>query len=63
MYIRRWPSWPSVEREAYWSCKLFMPQYRGTAGPRNGSRRVEEWVGEHVGDFWDSIGNVNGINT
>jgi Sec-independent protein translocase protein TatA len=22
-----------------------------------------EWVGEHVGDFWDSIGNVNEINT
>jgi hypothetical protein len=20
-------------------------------------------VGEHVGDFWDSTGNVNGINT
>jgi hypothetical protein len=20
-------------------------------------------VGEHVGDFWDSIGNVNEINT
>jgi hypothetical protein len=24
---------------------------------------VGEWVGEHVGDFWDSIGNVNEINT
>jgi hypothetical protein len=24
---------------------------------------VEEWVGEHMGDFWDSIGNVNEINT
>jgi hypothetical protein len=22
-----------------------------------------EWVGDHVGDFWDSIGNVNEINT
>jgi hypothetical protein len=22
-----------------------------------------EWVGEQVGDFWDSIGNVNEINT
>jgi hypothetical protein len=22
-----------------------------------------EWVGEHVGDFWDSIVNVNEINT
>jgi hypothetical protein len=24
---------------------------------------VGEWVGDHVGDFWDSIGNVNEINT
>jgi hypothetical protein len=22
-----------------------------------------EWVGGYVGDFWDSIGNVNEINT
>jgi hypothetical protein len=36
-----------------------MPQYRGMPGPRSGSG----WVGEHVGDFWDSIGNVNEINT
>ena len=34
-----------------------MPQYRGTPGPRSGSG----WVGERVGDFWDSIGNVNEI--
>jgi hypothetical protein len=57
--IRRWPSWPSVEREAPWLCKLYMPQYRGMPGPRSGSG----WVGERVGDFWDSIGNVNEINT
>jgi hypothetical protein len=44
-----------VEREAHWLCKLYMPQYRGTTGPRSGSG----WVG----DFWDSIGNVNEINT
>jgi hypothetical protein len=25
---RKWPSRPSVEREAHWSCKLYMPQYR-----------------------------------
>jgi hypothetical protein len=31
-----------------------MPQHRGTTGPRSGSG----WVG----DFWDSIGNVNEIN-
>jgi hypothetical protein len=36
-----------------------MPKYRGMPGPRSGS----EWVGELVGDFWDSIGNVNEINT
>jgi hypothetical protein len=36
-----------------------MLQYRGTTGPRSGSG----WVGERVGDFWDSIGNVNKINT
>jgi hypothetical protein len=40
-----------------------MPQYRGTPGPRSGSGWVWEWVGECVGDFWDSIGNVNEINT
>jgi hypothetical protein len=36
-----------------------MPQYRGTIGPRSGSG----WVGELVRDFWNSIGNVNEINT
>jgi hypothetical protein len=40
-----------------------MPQYRETPGPRSGSGWVEEWVGERVGDFWDSVGNVNEINT
>jgi hypothetical protein len=40
-----------------------MPQYRGTPGPRSGSGWVGEWVGERVGDFWDSIGNVIEINT
>jgi hypothetical protein len=60
---RRWPSGPSVEREAHWSCKLYLPQYRGTPGPRSGSGWVEEWMGEWVGDFWDSIGNLNEINT
>jgi hypothetical protein len=58
--IRRWPSGPSVEREAHWSCRLYLPQYRGT---RSGSGWMGEWVWEGVGDFWDSIGNVNEINT
>jgi hypothetical protein len=60
--IIAWPSRPSVEREAHWSCKLYMPQCRGMPGPRSGSG----WVGgrgEGMGDFWDSIGNVNEENT
>jgi hypothetical protein len=52
----------SVEREAHWSCKLYMPQYRG-----NTRAKKWEWVdmgwGECMGDFWDSIGNVNEENT
>jgi hypothetical protein len=40
-----------------------MPQYRGTTEPRSGSGWVGEWVRERVGDFWDSIENVNEINT
>ena len=34
-YIKRWPSRPSLEREAYWTCKLHMPQYRGTSGEKS----------------------------
>jgi hypothetical protein len=56
-------SQPSVKREAHWSCKLYMPQYRETPGPRSGSGWVGEWVEEGMGDFWDSIGNVNEENT
>jgi hypothetical protein len=29
-------------KEDHWSCKLYMPHYRGTPGPRSGSG----WVGE-----------------
>jgi hypothetical protein len=47
---------PSLEREAHWICKLYMPQYRGTPGPKSGNGRVGG--GEGMGDFWDSIGNV-----
>jgi hypothetical protein len=60
MYRRR-PSRPSLGREAPWYCKLYMPQYRAMPGPRSGSG----WVGEcggasrDMGDFWDSIWNVN----
>jgi hypothetical protein len=55
--IKRWPSWPSLQREAHWTCKLYMPQYRGTPGPKRGSGG-----GVVRGDFWDSIENVNEEN-
>jgi hypothetical protein len=42
---------------------LYMPQFRGMPGPRSGTGWVGEWVGEDMGDFWDSTGNVNEINT
>jgi hypothetical protein len=54
--IKRWLSRPSLEREAYCTCKLYMPQYRGTPGPKSRSG----WEG--MGDFWDSIENVNEEN-
>jgi hypothetical protein len=60
--IKRWPSRPSLEREAHWTCKLYMSQYRGMQGPKSGSG----WVGsggDGMGDFWDNIGNVNAKNT
>jgi hypothetical protein len=41
----RWPSWPSLGREAPWYCKFYMPQYRGMPGPRSRSG----WVGEQGG--------------
>jgi hypothetical protein len=41
----------------------FMPQYRGTLGPKYGNGWLGEWGGEGVGDFWDSIGNVIEENT
>jgi hypothetical protein len=41
-----------------------MAQYREMPGPRSGSGWVGELVGGGVmGDFWDSIGNVNEENT
>jgi hypothetical protein len=61
--IKRWPSRPSLEREAHWTRKLYMPQYRGTPGPKRGSGWVEEWGWVGMGDFWYSIGNVNELNT
>jgi hypothetical protein len=63
MCIKRWPSRPSLEREAPWICKLYIPQYRGTPGPKSGSGWIGELGGRVLGDFWDSIGNVNEENT
>jgi hypothetical protein len=45
---RRWPSQPSLGREAPWSCKLYMPQYRIMPGPRSGSGLVGEHSGRRV---------------
>jgi hypothetical protein len=61
--IKRWPSRPSLEREAHWTCKFYMPQYRGTPGPKRESGWVGEWGWVGMGDFWYSIGNVNELNT
>jgi hypothetical protein len=47
--IKRWPSRPSLEREAHWTCKLYMPQYRGTTGPKSGSGWVGKWWGGYGG--------------
>jgi hypothetical protein len=35
-----------------------MPQYRGTPGLKKWEWVGSEVVGEGMGDFWDSIGNV-----
>jgi hypothetical protein len=61
--IKRWPSRPSLEREAHWTRKLYMPQYSGTPGPKGRSGWVGEWGWVGMGNFWYSIGNVNEPNT
>ena len=63
--IKRWPSQLSLEREAHWSCKLLCPS---TYEHWIARAKKWEWVGrgvagEGMGDFWDSIGNVNEENT
>jgi hypothetical protein len=48
-----------MEREAHWTSKLYMPQYRGTPGPKSGSGWVGEWGGEGaggVGGLWGTFG-------
>ena len=56
--------WLSLGREAPWSGKLYMPQYRGTPGPRSGSGCVgEQGREEGIGGFRDSISVVNEENS
>ena len=45
--IRWWPSRPSLGRKAPWSCKLYMPQYRGMPQPgiRSGCIGEQGWGG------------------
>ena len=38
-----------LEREAHWTRKLYMPQYRGTPGPKSGNGWVRELGGGHGG--------------
>jgi hypothetical protein len=38
-----------LQREAHWTCKLYMPQYRGTPGPKRGSGWVGDWGGGYGG--------------
>jgi hypothetical protein len=49
--IKRWPSRPSLEREVHWTRKLYMPQYRGMPGPKNGNGWVGKWEGG-CGGLW-----------
>jgi hypothetical protein len=48
-------SQPSLEREAHWTHKLYMAQYRETPGPKKWEWVGREVGGEGMGDFWDSI--------
>ena len=50
---RRWPSRPSLDREAPWSCKLYIPRYRG-----NPTAKKWELVGRgggYRGTFWTAF--------
>jgi hypothetical protein len=46
--------WISLEREAHWTHKLYMSQYRGTPGPKNGNG----WVGKCGGRVWGTLGRA-----
>jgi hypothetical protein len=59
---RRWPSWPSLGGEALGLTKIICPNTRECQGQEAGvgGWRAGWWEG--VGDFWDSIWNVNEEN-
>jgi hypothetical protein len=46
-YIYKHVCYP--EREAHWTRKVYMAQYRGTPGPKSGSGWVGEWGGGYGG--------------
>jgi hypothetical protein len=49
--IQRWPSQPSLEREAHCTCKLYAPVQGNT------SAKKCEWVGRGVGGrIWGTVG-------
>jgi hypothetical protein len=58
--LKRSATRSSLEGDAHQTHKLYMPQYRGTPGPKK-KKNETGWVGkwgEGMGDFWDSSGNV-----
>jgi hypothetical protein len=51
----------SFSLHPYLACSLNNPFFYNFH--KHYSAKKWEWVGEHVGDFWDSIGNINEIKT
>jgi hypothetical protein len=60
-YLRKQTN--DILKFGYKIVSFYMPQYRGTPGPKRGSGWVGEWGWVAMGDFWYSIGNVNELNT
>ena len=50
-YVSKDGTRPSLEREAHRTHKLYMPQYRGTPGPKNENGWVGKW-----GEVWGTFG-------
>ena len=59
---RRWPIWPSLGVEALGLAKIICPSTVGFQGQEEGVGGLGSRVGEGIGDFQDSIGNVNEEN-